>query len=296
MQRSKGAGGVASLHYPNQKKYRLTSSQRPPAGRAREDFHVTAKKKAIALSKEPPLPAPGPSERAAIDAARQSVKQRQPRVRLTFEQDGKGNVELSGGGHSDFQGWHVRLQDVFGSRGNDFATSQLNHLMTAARDHTGKIDPVRVNSMLAMVEGLRPANELQAALAVQAAVTHVAALFITQRAMRVDQIPQFDSSANIAVKLLRTFTLQAEALAKLQRGGEQVVKVVHVHPGAQAVVGNVINGPGTATGANGREGGATLESGNQPHAPRIERTASTEVLPPLRSPDTEREAMPVAVR
>jgi hypothetical protein len=64
----------------------------------------------------------------------------------------------------------------------------------------------------------------------------------------------------MANKLLRTFTMQAETLAKLQRGGEQVVKVVHVHPGAQAIVGNI------TTGANGAGGGATHEKSNQPHA------------------------------
>ena len=46
--------------------------------------------------------------------------------------------------------------------------------------------------------------------------------------------------------------MQAETLAKLQRGGEQVVKVVHVHPGAQAIVGNVVTG--ASCGAEGGRG------------------------------------------
>ncbi len=74
---------------------------------------------------------------------------------------------------------------------------------------------------------------------------------VALRSMRVDQIPQFDSAGNMAVKLLRTFTMQVEALAKLQRGGEQVVKVVHVHPGAQAIVGNITTGANGATGGGG---------------------------------------------
>ena len=46
---------------------------------------------------------------------------------------------------------------------------------------------------------------------------------------------------SIATKLQRTFTMQIEALAKLRGKGEQVVRVEHVtvHPGAQAIVGDV---------------------------------------------------------
>ena len=67
-----------------------------------------------------------------------------------------------------------------------------------------------------------------------------------------------DSCGGLAVKLLRTYTAQAEALAKLRRGGEQTVRVehVHVHAGGQAVVGNV----------NQRETGGLNESSGQPHA------------------------------
>ena len=45
------------------------------------------------------------------------------------------------------------------------------------------------------------------------------------------------------MKLLRTFTVQIEALAKLKRGGEQTVRVEHVHvyPGGQAIVGAISN-------------------------------------------------------
>jgi hypothetical protein len=109
--------------------------------------------------------------------------------------------------------------------------------------------------------------------------------------MRVDQIPQFDSASNTAVKLLRTFTMQVETLAKLQRGGEQVVKVVHVHSGAQAVVGNVING---ATGAQGV--GVPDETRNQPHATGQLLTDDATRLPKVRSEDADRISLPVASR
>ena len=51
--------------------------------------------------------------------------------------------------------------------------------------------------------------------------------------------------------------MQIEALAKLKRGGEQTVRVEHVHvyPGGQAIVGAVSN--------RKVEGGGVDENGNQ---------------------------------
>jgi hypothetical protein len=61
------------------------------------------------------------------------------------------------------------------------------------------------------------------------------------RAMQAEQIPQLEANGNMAITLLRTFAVQTEALVKQRRGGEQTVRVehVHVHAGGQAVVGIV---------------------------------------------------------
>lgn len=236
-------------------------------------------------------PAPDDAERKAIEKAVKRSAAREPRVTVNFNQGVAGKVDLDGGGHSDHEGWLTRLVDAFGTRGTPFAISQLNQLMTACRDEAGKIDSTRVNAMLAMVEAAEPENEIQAALAVQMAVTHFATMAVMARALRVDQIPQFDSAGNMTVKLARTFALQAEALVKLQRRGEQVVKVVHVHPGGQAIVGNV-NAPGT--GATGEGGGITDENRNRPHAKAIEAASGALQVPPLWGKDEEREPVPVA--
>lgn len=153
------------------------------------------------------------------------------------------------------------------------------------------------------------------------AITHFATAMLLSRAMRADQIPQFESAGNMAVRFARTFALQAETLAKLQRGGEQIVKVVHVHSGAQAVVGTVIHAPqpaflwsgcrppvGTQAGAapnnlssaNGAIGGssgegATHENCNQPQAKAIQAADRAAELPPLWGQDEERQPVPVAV-
>jgi hypothetical protein len=85
----------------------------------------------------------------------------------------------------------------------------------------------------------------------------------------------------MAVKLLRTFTAQTEALAKLRRGGEQTVRVEHVHvyEGGQAIVGSVETG-----------GGVTRKELEQPHAQALAHAPE----PALWSQDPEQEPVPRA--
>ena len=56
-----------------------------------------------------------------------------------------------------------------------------------------------------------------------------------------DTVSQQDSNGNLAVKLLRTFVAQTEALQRYRGKGQQkvVVEHVHVHTGGQAIVGSV---------------------------------------------------------
>jgi hypothetical protein len=56
----------------------------------------------------------------------------------------------------------------------------------------------------------------------------------------------------MAVKLLRTYTMQIEALGKLQRGGQRVVKIAHVHAGRKPLLATSRLGPMEPT----REGAA----------------------------------------
>lgn len=184
-------------------------------------------------------------------AAYERIKARDPAFEMTVAQAPDGTVTQIGPSHSDHQGWLVRLESAFGTSGQMFAVNQLNLLMPLCMDKNKKIDSMRLNSMLAAIEAARPRNELEAMLAVQMVMTHELAGQFLRRAQKADMIQHLESAGSLAIKLLRTFTGQIEALAKLQRGGEQVVRVVHVHSGGQAIVGNV------ATGASGGRGGST---------------------------------------
>jgi len=265
-------------------------SSKPHSGRARP----SAKEVASAtpqgkVSPKPPLPPPSADERKAIDQAITEVTNRLPRFEVEFTQKPDGGLEIFGGAHNDHGGWLTRLENVFGTRGSSFAYAQLSQLLSLCQDSSKKIDGVALNGLLSIVESARPWNELEAALAVQMAMTHMLTTQAVRRAAKVEQIPQYDSAAGMAVKLARTFTMQAEALAKMQRGGEQVVKVVHVHAGAKAVIGNV------NTGANGALGeGVHRERDHQPHAPSQLSAPRVPPMPQVRSEDEEREPVPLA--
>ena len=69
------------------------------------------------------------------------------------------------------------------------------------------------------------------------------------KAVHAETQDRMDSYGTLATKLQRTFTTQIEALAKLRRGGEQKVRVEHVHvyPGGRPIVGNVTTAGGGVT-------------------------------------------------
>lgn len=174
----------------------------------------------------------------------------------------------------------VRMLDALGTASHAFADGVLAQLMTIwAAD--GGITSKRYNAALAILESAQPQNEIEAMLVAQMIAANDAALHCTSIVYKADWIPHMEMGANLATKFMRTFTAQAEALAKLRRGGEQVVKYVHVHEGGQAVVADTINQTG------GRPNLGTVE---QPYGAR-----ATEKRAALSCPDPERDGVPIPV-
>ena len=233
------------------------------------------------------LPPPTPAERDAIAEARNRVRERRPRFALNT--DTMTDKKQRAATHDDHDGWEARMQDAFGTSGRAFAVAEIARLVRAATVRDGKLDQTRFDSLLAVIDGARPANEIEAMLASQIAVTHSLAMDFLLRAKNADQIPQFDSAGRLAAKLLVAFAGHVELLNKLKRGGSQTVCVehVHVHPGGQAIVGNVSTG--------GRE---PEKNERQPHAPDNNQTVAPRCLaaepsPALSCIDTSRQAVPV---
>jgi hypothetical protein len=136
----------------------------------------------------------------------------------------------------------------------------LSGLLNAACDGSPSKPPSEqnINEALAAVTGIAARDEVEAMLAVQMVATHFAAITLLRRLKSAENIPQQDSAGNLAVKLLRTYTAQVEALQRYRSKGQQRVTVehVHVHQGGQAIVGTV------------EGGGALSKTEDQPHAPR----------------------------
>jgi hypothetical protein len=106
--------------------------------------------------------------------------------------------------------------------------------------------------VIAMVDGLRPANELEAAAAVQIALTHHMSCDMLGRASGAMQVEHRERYLNLATKLQRTMVAQIEALTKLRSRPEapapQIGRVT-VQDGGQAIVGTI------NIGARGGENG-----------------------------------------
>jgi hypothetical protein len=178
---------------------------------------------------------------------------------------------------------NVRLLTAFGTTDPGFADLMLSDLLNAACEGGPGNPPsaVAINQALAAVTGIAPRDETEAMLATQMVATHFTAMALLRRLKHVENLPQQDSVGNLATKLLRTYAMQMEALQRYRGKGQQKVTVehVHVHSGGQAIVGTV------------QGGGGRVKSEEQPYAAR---SITHEPSTPMRGPDPQREAVPVA--
>ena len=114
---------------------------------------------------------PDAVEHAAIEKARRRTKARASRVAMHIEDRGTGaRVQYSD--HSDEEGHRYRLADTFGTRSLQFVYSMLKGLGKATEDHSlnldlipGSSDQLAFNAALAVIDGVRPKDEIEAMLA-----------------------------------------------------------------------------------------------------------------------------------
>ena len=173
----------------------------------------------------------------------------------------------------------MRLADAMGTTSPEFIDATLVNLLTVFDAPNDRRATREINAALAVLDGMKPENEVEAMLVTQMVATNDAAM---KCLAAISKGLHPEMWGNMSVKLLRTFTGQAEALAKLRRKGEQTVRVVHVHPGGQAVVGDVHNHSG-----QGRRGQHS-ENGGQSDA--ADNANEREALP---SPNPIGEAVPI---
>ena len=150
----------------------------------------------------------------------------------------------------------MRLMRAFCSTSPDFINYMVGKLASLLRG-SGGLTAEALNGALAFIDSVNPKSETEAMLAMQMFAVNDAAI----RALRTSSASEWADTVyqfgNLSVKMMRTFALQAEAMAKLQRGGVQTVRHIHVdNRGGQAVIANQVH-----------QGGQNGKFENQPYEP-----------------------------
>jgi hypothetical protein len=99
-----------------------------------------------------------------------------------------------------------------------------------------------INGALAVIAAFAPRNEVEAALALQAACTHMITMVMMARVGGGHGGPhRLPGMASAIAKLTRAYCTQVETNRRLRGGGEQkiIVKRVTVNEGGQAIVGTI---------------------------------------------------------
>jgi hypothetical protein len=150
--------------------------------------------------------------------------------------------------HDDVELWGLQLADAFGTRSRSVCNTFLLQLEALCGKNNWdeeaqqwRLDEHEFSAALAIINSLKPRNELEAAHAAQMVAVHILAMKMTARAIRYE----YDTrTAAAAGKLARTFTAQREAFERLRkpnRTSRQSIKVrrethhhqhIHVHRGS----------------------------------------------------------------
>jgi len=188
-------------------------------------------------------PTTGPSALALANAgsaisAPSASRKRPPRVRKPMRSNDQCVAPTA-----DLEAHRGALREAFGNTLSDeFAEFMLGKLITALRpgpfDH---LDEATLNAAIALIASVNPQTELQALMAVQIAATGFAGLkFLRQSQHNMDET-YVGVYGGYATKLLGLQLDMIQALDRHRRGNKQTVEVrhVHIHSGAQGVVGIV---------------------------------------------------------
>lgn len=140
--------------------------------------------------------------------------------------------------------WRKQLKTSLGTVSEAFVDMALHHLERAARMPGAGPSDMSINGALAIIAAFDPQNEAEAALALQAACTHMVTMVMMAR---IGGGHGFDGRlpalASATAKLVRAYCIAVETNRRLRHGGEQKITVQHqyvtVNGGGQAVVGLV---------------------------------------------------------
>ena len=216
--------------------------------------------------------------------ASQAARAARPSVDLKIS----GGVGGLSNPYSDGKGWWAMVQEAFATTSTEFANDSIAKLTTVLQRCEGSSLGPALNAALALIGGIGPEDEAQAAIAVQIAVAHAASVHMTSRALAnasAGHVEAGASFAGMATKFSRTMVAHVEALTKLRGGGRQIIEHRYINVTAEtAVVGDHAQ---TIVG-----GRPQVEHGNEnrSHA-KLDHVCAS--FAPMPCPEPGRDALPV---
>ena len=166
---------------------------------------------------------------------------RSPPARIRIEGIQENVVSFASPGPA-YDVWRKQLKAAFGTVSDAFVDMALHHLERAARMPGAGPSNMAINGAIAMIVARAPRDEVEAALAVQMACTHMVMMVMRARVGGGHGGPhRLPGMASAIAKLTRAYCTQVETYRRLRGGVEQKITVQHVtvNEGGQAIVGAV---------------------------------------------------------
>jgi hypothetical protein len=164
---------------------------------------------------------------------------------------------------AELQAHKAAFREVFGNTLSDEFVdemlTQLDALLAPGACET--LEPGTLNAAITLIASVKPQTELEALIAVQIVATGFAALKFLRRGQVVLEEAYISVYGGYATRLLRLQLELIQALDKHRRGHKQTVQAgdVHIHSGAQGVVG-IINSGKEGSGGGGQDGSPPLDN------------------------------------
>ena len=199
------------------------------------------------------------------------------KVKMTRKPNGGWSIEPTG--KSEMLGL-LKLHDLFSANSIDPVNTRAGELLKYLGS-VGADNESGYNAALSFIESMKPQDQAEALLLVQMYCTHDAAIRALSQLGSAEWVPTAQTFGNLATKLLGTSQRQMETLARMRRGGEQIVKHIHVdNRGGQAVIAENLN-----------QGGGSAKNEDQCHGAKITGSG-----PALFSHDAQGIGVPIPSR
>src|SRR5947199_4012231 len=173
----------------------------------------------------------------------EAAKQAPPRLRQPAR---RGEVLVAP--KAELQAHKAAFRKLFGDTLSDeFVDEMLNLLGLTLAPGAWDQEPGTLNAAIAIIASVKPQTELEALLAVQIVATGFAGLKFLQRGQSHLEEAYISVYGCYSTRLLRLQLDLIQALDKHRRSHKQTVEArhVHIHSGAQGVVGIINSGKGS---------------------------------------------------